>query len=154
MTFEATIEDCEAIPRPAKWYAREPFNPSLVAFRDDEGREYRYMSSPLDETYAAEPGDSYRPGTLPPEEREVRDMLLATVVFRRQVSWFDFWWSQFLKPTKSYCVSLEYFQKLHELCARSREHRAAFCRLSKSECIGRNLRRELKRIVDMCDQGK
>ncbi|MVF24250.1 hypothetical protein EVC37_21965 [Methylocaldum sp. BRCS4] len=111
------------------------------------------MHSPMDETYAAEPDDTYLPGSIPPEEREVSDTLLATVAFRNRVSWFDFWWSQFIKPTNSYRASLEYFQKLHALCARTKEYRAAFCRLSNSERIPPQLRRELRRIVDLCDKG-
>lgn len=154
MSLDTKIEDCESIPRSPEWYAKEPFDPSIVAFRDNDGREHRYMNSPLDETYADEPGDSYRSGTLPPEEREVRDTFLAAVTFRNRVSWFEFWWSQFFKPTESYRVSLEWFQKLHTLCAKSREHRAAFCRLSKSEKLVFGLRFELRRIVEMCDQGK
>lgn len=153
MSFEPRIEDCEAIPRPPEWYAKEPFDHSIT-FRDYEGKEHRYMHSPLDEVYAVEPGDFYQAGTIPPEEREVRDTLLATIAFRNRVSWFEFWWSQFITPTKAYRVSLEYFQKLDALCARSREHRAAFCRLSKNERIAPGLRLELKRIVDVRDKRK
>lgn len=151
MSITAHIDTCEGIPREPGWYAQEPFDPSLVAFRDDKGTEYRFMHSPLDEIYATEPGDSYGIGTIPPEEREVRDTLLATIAFRGRVSRFEFWWSQFVSPTESYRVSLDYFRKLNVLCERSREHRAAFCRLSSSESISPRLRLELRRIVAMCD---
>jgi hypothetical protein len=50
------------IPRAAEWYQRFPFDPSKVAFRDEEGNEKRYMHSPLDEHYLEEPGDSIEPG--------------------------------------------------------------------------------------------
>ncbi len=154
MTVDAQIENCEAIPRSPEWYAQATFDSSLVAFRDNEGMEHRYMITPLDEIYANEPGDSYRLGTIPPEEREVRDTLLVAVALRQRVSWLDFWWSQFAKPTKAYRASLECFRKLHALCASSREYRAAFCRLSKSDQIDPGLCRELKRIVDICDRGQ
>ena len=152
------MDKCEtdhSIPRPPEWYAKEPFDASVVAFWDDEGVAHYFMHSPLDETYAAEPGDMYSPGSIPPEEREVRDTLLVAIIFRKRVSWIDFWWSQFFRPTQAYLVSLENLQKLGELCARSREHRAAFCRLSK--CMSLHpaipgLSMELKRIVDMADK--
>lgn len=154
MSFEARIEDCAAIPHPTEWYAREPFDPSVVAFNNADGSPQQYMNSPLDEVYAVEPGDSYRAGSIPPEEREVRDTLLVTVAFRNRVSWFDFWWSQFGTPTAAYRTSLDCFQRLSALCAKSRAYRAAFCRLSNGEALVPGLRSELKRIVDLCDQGK
>lgn len=150
----AYIDDAtyESIPHKPEWYALEPFNPSLVAFRDDSGAEHRYMLSALDEVYANEIGDSYAPGTIPPEEREVSDTLLVTVAFRDRVSTFEFWWSQFVRQTESYRVSLEWFRRLQALCEQSREHRAAFCRLSKSRNVPQALQQELKRIISICDQ--
>lgn len=144
-------ERCEAIPRPSEWYAQEPFDLSLN-FSDVDGNKLRYMATPLDETYAAEPGDHYEVGSIPPEEREVRDHLLLAVVLRGQVSSWEFWWSQFFGETKAYKASRNQFKKLDELCHQSREHRAAFCRLSKDSGIVRGLRMELTRIVDRCDK--
>jgi hypothetical protein len=128
-----------------------PFDPALVAFKDDAGAEYRYINSPLDMVYANEPCDHCLAGTLPPEEMEVRRLLAVTILYRNRVSWFDFWWSQFVKPTKTYSASVEYFRKLEELCAKSREHRAAFCRISNSDQVGPGLRHELKRVIGLCE---
>jgi len=139
--------DDDAIPRKSSWYAQEPFNASLVAFRDNEGHEYRYMTSPLDEIYLTEPLDHFVAGTIPPEEREVRDTLVAAVLMRKQVSRIEFWWSQFFKPTQSYQRSLEYFRHLDSLCGLSPTYRAAFCRLSTSAQMPPFIRADLKRIV-------
>lgn len=154
MTFTADIKDCESIPRSPEWYAKEPFDPSIAAFRNNSGKISYFMRSALDETYVEEPGDDYLAGTIPPEEREVRDTLLVTILLRNQVSRFAFWWSQFVRPTGAYLASLESFEKLSALCARSREHRAAFCRLANSEGVTPALRRELKRIIDVCSNEK
>ena len=146
------MDQDNSIPRSPQWYAREPFDPTVVAFRDNEGKEHRYMHTPLDEIYAAEPRGAAVVGSLPPEEREVRDTLLVTTLFRSRVSWLDILWSQLVRPTKAYQVSLDHFDKLDALCARSREYRAAFCRLSTSNTLAPGLRRELKRIVQISDQ--
>lgn len=150
--IEAKNEDCESMPCAPSWYAREPFDPSVVAFLDNRGRPWRYMNSPLDETYIAEPVDEYVAGSLPPEEREVRDTLVATMMFRERVSYFDFWWSRFFKPTESYLVYIEYLLRLEQLIGCSAEHRAAFCRLFNGQQIRRAIRVELKRMVAVHDQ--
>ena len=154
MSFEARIEDCETLPRSAEWYAQYPFNPALVAFRDAGGKGFSHMYSPLDEVYDAEPGGDILVGAIPPEEREVRDYLVVAVALRERVTFFEFWWSQFVGQTESYKASLEALRKLNDLCARTREHRAAFCRLSNSIVLHKGLRNELKRIVAHCDAGK
>ena len=151
MSNIANIEYSEALPRTQEWYAQEPFNPSLVAFRDNNGVEHRFMFSALDEVYANEIGDSYAPGTIPTEEREVIDTLLVTVAFRDRVSTFECWWSQFVRETESYRMSQEWLRRLQSLCERSREHRAAFCRLSKSKRVPSSLQRELMQIVILSD---
>ncbi|MBG6083129.1 hypothetical protein [Rubrivivax gelatinosus] len=147
------LEDFETMPRAPSWYAKEPFDPSVIAFRGNDGREWRYMNSPLDERYLAEPLGHFVLGSIPPEEREVRDTLVAAAFARRRVSTFQFWWSQIFGPTESYRVCLVYFRRLNQLCGCSREHRAAFCRLSNSDSTPPFIRRELKRIVDLCDRG-
>lgn len=141
-----------SIPRSPEWYREEPFDPRTVAFWDDKGVAHYFMNSPLDEAYAAEPGDMYPPGSLPPEEREVRDTLMVSIVFRRRVSGFAFWWSQFFRPTQAYRASREWFNKLEALCTKSPEYRASLCRLANCESIPPELRMELKRIVDMRDK--
>ncbi len=149
---EAMTDDTpESIPRAPEWYQRIPFDPSLVAFRDEQGNEKRYMISALDEHYQEEPGDCIALGAIPPEEREVRDHLTVAILARHQVSGFEFWWSQVIRPTERYRMVLSHFQSLHDLCRRSPEHRAAICRIANSPMTRPILKRELRRIVDMTD---
>lgn len=141
------------IPRDPEWYQRMPFDPSLVAFVDDEGNEKRYMNSPMDERYLEEPGDSFTLGTIPPEEIEVRDYLTVAILARRQVSGLEFWWSQFVRPTEHYRQAQRAQQSLHDVCRRSPQHRAAMCRIANSELTAKHLKKELRRIIDMTDEG-
>ncbi|MYM92631.1 hypothetical protein [Duganella vulcania] len=143
-----------SFPQAPSEYAKEPFDPSVVAFKDNDGRTWRYMNTPLDETYLAEPIDHFLVGTIPPEEREIRDTLVAATVMRRQVSIFQFWWSQFFKPTKAYLRSREYFRRLDQLCGRTPEHRAAFCRLATSKRLPPFICADLKRIVTKHDRAR
>lgn len=149
--FEPTTESMNSIPRPSEWYREEPFDSTTIAFRTTDGVALKYINTPLDEEYLVPPGESYKVGTLPPEEREVRDMLLVTLLSRRHISVFNFWWSQFIKPTQSYLMCLENFKTLGELCGSSKEYRAAFCRLSKDPNIAPWLRNELTKIIHKTD---
>lgn len=112
------------------------------------------MHSPLDETYLVEPVGSFIAGTIPPEEREVRDTLVAAIAMRAQVSFWGLLWSQVFKPTKSYLRSLEYFKRLDQLCGLSAEYRAAFCRLSTSRQLPGFICADLKRIVSKYSAAK
>lgn len=140
------------IPRRPESYQRMPFDPSQVAFVDDKGNEKRYMLSPLDERYLEEPGDSFTPGTIPPEEIEVRDYLTVSILARRQVSGFEFWWSQFFRPTERYRQAQRAQQSLHDVCRRSPQHRAAICRIANSEMTAKYLKKELRRIIAIVDE--
>lgn len=148
-----TRDTAGQIPREPEWYPRTPFDPALVAFVDGEGNEKRYMHSPLDEHYLEEPGDSIPMGAIPPEELEVRDYLTVAILARRQVSGVEFWWSQFVRPTERYRQAQRAQQSLHDVCRRSPQHRAAMCRIANSELTAKHLKKELRRIIDMTDEG-
>lgn len=137
------------IPRSPSEYAQEPFDPNLT-FKVD-GRTTRHVGTPLDEEYVTEPVDSFQVGSLPPEEREVRDHLIAAVLLRDRVSALDFLCSQFFGETESYRVSRQAFAKLEALCSRSREHRAAFLRMANGAMLPKHVRAELKRMVERAD---
>lgn len=138
-----------AIPRPSWEYAQEPFDPSLTFMQD--GQRTRHMDTPLDERYVTEPFDSFAVGSIPPEEREVRDHLIAAALLRRRVSTLEFWWSQFVRQTESYRTSSDAFAKLEALCSSSREHRAAFIRMGNGETLPKFIRAELLRMVARTD---
>lgn len=140
------------IPKPTAEYNRYPFDTSYTFTVD--GGIGRYMSSPLDEVYEHEPGDQVAMGSLPPEEFEVRDHLLLACALRSRVSGFEFWWSQFLKPTEAYRKSAAAFERLGALAARSPEHRAAFVRLSRCSAVGKVIQLELTRMVNRADRSK
>lgn len=143
------------IPKEPEWYQRSPFDPTLVAFVDDEGHERRYMQTPMDECYLNEPpGDLVEVGTIPPEEFEVRDYLTVAILARRQVSGFEFWWSQFIRPTERYRQAQRAQKSLHDVCRRSPQHRAAICRIANSEMTAKYLKKELRRIIAMIDNNK
>lgn len=95
-----------------------------------------------------EPVDSFREGSLPPEECEVRDHLVAAAALRNAVSELSFWRSQFFRKTSGYTASEEAFARLEALCWRSREHRAAFLRLANGEVLPQYIRTDLKRMVE------
>jgi hypothetical protein len=116
-----------------------------------DGQRTRHMDTPLDERYVTEPFDHFAVGSIPPEEREVRDHLIAAALLRRRVSTFEFWWSQFVRQTESYRTSCEAFAKLEALCSRSREHRAAFIRMGNGETLPKFIRAELLRVVARTD---
>jgi len=138
-----------SIPRDTADYQRHPFDPNLTFTVN--GRTGRYMLTPLDEVYQNEPGDWVTVGSLPPEECEARDYITVAVLGRRQVSRLEFWWSQFFKPTRTYLLSLEAFQKLEVLASRSAEHRAAFLRISRCSNVPPHIKDELKRMVRRAD---
>lgn len=138
-----------AIPRPSWEYAQEPFDPSLTFMQD--GQRTRHMDTPLDERYVTEPFDRFAVGSIPPEEREVRDHVIASALMRSRVTTLEFWWSQFVRQTDNYRASLEAFTKLEALCSRSREHRAAFIRMGNGETLPKFIRAELLRMVARTD---
>ncbi|WP_244142334.1 hypothetical protein [Burkholderia vietnamiensis] len=109
------------------------------------------MNTPLDERYVTEPFDRFAVGSIPPEEREVRDHVIASALLRRRVTTLEFWWSQFVRQTDNYRASLEAFTKLEALCSRSREHRAAFVRMGNGETLPKFIRAELLRMVARTD---
>lgn len=141
------------IPKKPEWYQLMPFDPSQVAFVDDEGNERHYMRTSMDERYLNEPGDLVAAGTVPPEELEVRDHLTVAILARRQVSGVEFWWSQFIRPTERYRQAQRAQKSLHDLCRRSPQHRAAICRIANSETTAKYLKKELRRIIAMVDKG-
>ena len=125
-----------------------------MAFRDTNGKEHRYMQSALDETYESDPVNHYVDGTIPLEEIEVRDALLIAGHRGVQLTTFDVAWSRLVRPTRAYKNYVDIVEKLVALCAQSREHRAAFCRMSKSETFGRVIRHEMRKIIAACDAGE
>jgi hypothetical protein len=145
----ASVRPVGAIPRPSWEYAQEPFDASLTFTCD--GQLTRHMATALDERYVTEPLDSFIVGSIPPEEREVRDHLIAASLLRGRVSTLDFWWSQLARETKSYRASREAFAKLESLCSISREHRAAFIRMGNGESLPQFIRAELLRMVKRAD---
>lgn len=138
-----------AIPRSPSFYAQEPFDPDLTF--EIDGRTTRHVTNPLDEQYVTEPLDSFQVGSLPPEEREVRDHTIVAALLRDRVSAFDFWWSLIFSETETYRASRVAFARLEALCHRSRAHRAAFLRIASGVTLPKHVRTELRRMVERTD---
>lgn len=147
----------DSIPKPPEWYRQlPPFDPSQVAFRDSDGREFRYMTAALDERYLIDPDGpgtsdgiegAVAAGTIPPEELEVRHTLALVGVHRSRLSGLEHWWSRTVHPTAQFITYRDALRRVKYLAQRSAEHRAALCRLSHSEHIVEWLRDELREIV-------
>lgn len=145
------IDNNGGIPRPEAYYRFLPaFDPSLT-FADNNRHELRHILNPLDEAYSTELWDHYQNGSLPPEEVEVRDVLLATVYLRSKAQKVGFWRSLFSKPTEAVSAAKNMQKRLESLVNKSPEHRAAFCRLANGEALVPGLRKELRGMIDMAD---
>lgn len=140
------------IPRPESYYKTLPAFDRTLVFYDNDGRVLRHIIDPLDETYSTEPTDYYVKGSIPPEEMEVRDVLLASTFYRARISTWEFWKSLLFKPTESYLVTRDIQRRLNNLPRKSPEHRAAFCRLANGEALNPGLRTELRRIIERADK--
>lgn len=139
------------VPRHADWYRQFPFN-SALTFAQEDGTHWRYVVTPTDEQYLVDPTGWIQVGFLPPEEMEVRDYLLALVLLRSRVSKWDMVKALLLRwPSQTFIAHQAAFRSLFGLCERSREHRAAFLRLSKSQSLPPGIRGQLASIVCHCD---
>jgi hypothetical protein len=117
------------IPRESSWYQRHPFDASLT-FQSEDGEHWRYLVTPTDERYLVEPRGTVPPGSLPPEEMEVRDHILAMAMLRRQVGFWGMVRGLLLRmPSEDFRAAQRAFARLRQLCLQSREHRAALLRL-------------------------
>lgn len=76
---------------------------------------------------------------------------MVAIHSRRQLSGVEFWWSQIIRPTERYQQARSHFMTLHDVCRRSRQHRAAMCRIANSSMTAKHLRKELRRIIDLSD---
>lgn len=98
----------------------EPFNPDLQDI-DSSGRPYRYVRSPYDETYLAVPGPAGPAGMLPPEDLEVRSLILQMNIVRRRAA----------QDGRSPAGALNVLNgELRGLLARSHSHRCALRRIA------------------------
>lgn len=138
-----------AIPKSPSYYAQEPFDPNLTFTVD--GRTTRHVATPLDEKYITEPIHSFQVGSVPPEEREVRDHVIVAALLVEQMTGLDSWWSKFFTETERHRRTRLAFVKLEALCSRSREHRAAFLRISGGRTLPKYIRATLKRMVERYD---
>ncbi|HIH2750785.1 TPA: hypothetical protein ACYLN4_006606 [Burkholderia lata] len=62
-----------------------PFNPHLYG-EDANGHAYRHITSPYDEMYLMPPAGWVPDGMLPPEELEIRHLLLTLAIMRRNIA--------------------------------------------------------------------
>ena len=61
------------------------FNPDIYG-EDAHGKAVRYINHPYDEEYLVPPGQLVPDGTLPPEELEIRHILLKLAILSRNIA--------------------------------------------------------------------
>lgn len=142
------------IPREASWYQRHPFDASLT-FQSEDGEHWRYLVTPTDERYLVEPKGAIQPGSLPPEEMEVRDHILAMAVLRRRVGFWGMVRGLLLRvPSEEFMAAQRAFARLRQLCMQSREHRAALLRLGHASTTPPAMAQQLQIMVREFDASR
>lgn len=106
------------------------FNAAIMSF-DDDGNMVRFLNHPLDEHYLVEPGEFQSPGSLPPEELQVRAAISKASMAPRD---------------------LETQHLILTMLLKSAEHRAAFCRMANGQGLTPKLRLSILELVDLCDK--
>lgn len=130
---------------PSEWYRQIPFDPDITF--SVSGQLTRHVNHPLDETYVTDVGFSYVDGSLPPEDREVRDHLINIVLRETTFRGHDTSGDRSVSKSDKKAAFHKAWSDLESLASKAGEYRAAMMRLSRVREMRSDHRDRLRKLA-------